>query len=470
MSDSTAIPIDQLAAEAKKEEQKHVLPPVPIAVLITAIVVIALGAVAAPLGAILGTSSQTSVDSLSSSVLSQAVDLVFVQVQESIYQPKRMLGVLMEDKTLENAMLTNFNNLVNETQLYFLMYNMIMSSPFLSGVSCAGGGANIALWADWSTNGFLVQSPYNPATKRYDLAIKRSYDFPWNVVLLNAAFYQYMMTNPNLTTPWYSWTYNFGVAIASVSQMKFIRSVKADGPVYSCSFGFETEGAMGELFKRLEVTRNTKLFLLDSVSESLLANNVPYTLYSVNYTDPLKTVTQFTVSTTNDTTLKSIGTKIRSIYGNFTKIPNRNQTTTLQTDVDGQQWLISTRYLTEPNDWLLVVAIPRSDFFGEIDAATRRVLAICISIAVIGIGFVALISFFALQPLGKLAKAMESLTKLDFSALEGNILNERSGVTEVRRLQAFASGIRKNKALVGGTTVKSSLNPPSNNSAHNIAS
>ncbi|KAI8841732.1 hypothetical protein BC829DRAFT_420437 [Chytridium lagenaria] len=437
MADSTAIPIDQLAAEAKKDEQKHILPPVPIAVLITAIVILALGAVAAPLGAILGTSSQTSIDSLSSSVLSQAVDLVFVQVQESLYQPKRMLNVLLDDKTLENAMLNNFNNLANETSLYFLMYNMIMSSPFLSGVSCPSrrvwtnttfvsgyrldGGANIALWTDWTTNGFLYRANYNDRTNKYDLGVRPNYEFPWNVVLLNTALHVYKP-----------------------------QSYLALGTLGHTTF----------------------------VSESMLANNVPYTLYSVNYTDPYKSVTQFTVATTNDTIVRAVGSKLRSIYGNFTKIPNRNRATTLQTDVNGQQWLISTRYLTEPNDWLLIVAIPRSDFFGEIDAATRRVLAICISIAVIGIGFVALISFFALQPLGKLAKAMESLTKLDFSALEGNILNERSGVTEVRRLQttfsimckAFASGIRKNKALVSGganTGMKSTLNPPSTNSSHN---
>ncbi|KAJ3214799.1 hypothetical protein HDU67_001185 [Dinochytrium kinnereticum] len=487
MSDSVSIPVDQLAAEARKDEKKSIFPPVPIAVLITFIVLVALGAVAAPLGAILGTTSQSSIDSLSGTVLSQSVDLVFVQVQDKILQPRRMMSVLMDDKTVENAMLNNFNNLVNETALYFMMYKMTMSSSFLSGVSCVTypnlfgrsppgpfgpnstfvsayrlqGGANIALWADWSTGGFLVQSPYNPATNRYDLNITVPYAFPWNVVLLNTAFYNYMFTNP--IEP--------GVAISSVSQMKFIDRVSTSHPAYSCSFGFENEGAMGQLFKELQVTPNAKLFLFDSVSESLLANSVPYTLYSVNYTDPLKTVTQFTVSTTNDTMLRDIGEKLRSIYGNFTRIPNKNGTTTLQTDVNGQKWYISTRYLTEPSDWLLVVAIPRSDFFGEIDAASKKVIAICVSIALIGIALIALISFFSLQPLSKLSKAMESLTKLDFSALEGNILNDRSGVLEVRKLQltfaimckAFASGIRKNKALVGGATgaatMKSSMNP-----------
>ncbi|KAJ3096874.1 hypothetical protein HDU97_005472 [Phlyctochytrium planicorne] len=486
--DSTNIPIEQLAAEAKKEEKKQLLPPVPIAVLITAIVLVALGAVAAPLGAILGLTSQNTIDNLSGSVLQQALDLIFVQVQEALLQPKRMLSVLMDDKGLENAMLTNFRNLQNETGLYFLMYNMIMTSSFLSGVSCVtypnlfgkspdgpfgpnttfasvyrlAGGGNTALWTDWTTNGMLYQATYNPTTNKYDKDFKVPYPFPWNYVLVNTAFYQYMFSNASFRDPWYSWTYNGGVAISSVSQMKFYDSISTQHPSFSCSFGFENEAAMGTLFTQLKVTPNTKLFMIDSVTESLLANSVPSTLFSVNWTDPLQSVTQFTVSTTNDTNVKNIGLKIRDMYGGkFTRIPVQKTTINIQTDVNGEKYLISLRFLNEPSNWLLIVAIPRSDFFGDIDAASKKVIAICVSIAVLGIALIALVSFFALRPLSKLSSAMESLTKLDFSALEGgNLLTERSSVLEIRKLQltfaimckAFASGIRKNKALVGGGT------------------
>ncbi|KAJ3095724.1 hypothetical protein HDU96_001065 [Phlyctochytrium bullatum] len=485
--DSTNIPIEQLAQEARKDEKKSIFPPVPIAVLITFIVLMALGAVAAPLGAILGTTSQNSINTLSNTVINQAADLIFVQVQDKLLQPKRMLQVLIQDNTLERAMLTNFNNLRNESALYTLMNNMIDTEAFLSGVSCVTypnifgrspngpfgpnmtfvssykvSGQIWALWMDWSTNGFLMQGLYNSATGNWDRNFSMAYDFPWNFVLLNTAFTQYMFTNPNLTTPWYSWTYNYGVAIASVSQLRTIPRVSQRFPSLSCSFGFETEAATGKLFRDLKVTSNSKLFMIEANSESMLGNSVPNSLYWVNETDPLKTVTQWNVSTTNDTLVRSISSQIKSFYGgSFSGIPRRNTSNLIEITVNGERWFANTRFLNEPENWLLIVAIPRKDFFGEIDEANRRVIAICVSVAIVGVALVAAISYLALLPLSKLMKAMESLTKLDFSALEGNILNDRSNVLEVRKLQitfaimckAFASGIRKNKALVTGNAV-----------------
>ncbi|KAJ3099243.1 hypothetical protein HDU96_010767 [Phlyctochytrium bullatum] len=507
--DSTNIPIEQLAQEARKDEKKSIFPPVPIAVLITFIVLVALGAVAAPLGAILGTTSQNSVNTLSNTVINQAADLIFVQVQDKLLQPKRMLQVLLQDNTLERAMLTNFNNLRNETALYTLMNNMILTEDFLSGVSCVTYpnifgrspdgpyGPNLtfvsgyrldgeiwSFWMDWSTNGILLKALYNPDSGNWDKGVTAAYNFPWNFVLLNTAFTQYMFTNPNLTTPWYSWTYNYGVAVASVSQLRKIPRISQRVPSLSCSFGFETEAATGKLFRDLKVTPNSKLFMIEAISESMLGNSVPNTLYWVNETDPLKTVTQWNVSTTNDTLVRSIGSQIKSFYGgSFTGIPRKNSSNLIEITVNGERWFANTvnpsphplltifqRFLNEPDNWLLIVAIPRKDFFGDIDEANRRVIAICVSVAIVGVALVAVISYLALLPLSKLIKAMESLTKLDFSALEGNILNDRSNVLEVRKLQitfaimckAFASGIRKNKALVTGNAgTKTSSHVPS---------
>ncbi|KAJ3294161.1 hypothetical protein HDU76_006975 [Blyttiomyces sp. JEL0837] len=272
-----------------------------------------------------------------------------------------------------------------------------------------------------------------------------------------------MINEPMNSEPFYSWTYNFGTMIASVSQSVFDLTISPTHPIYACSIGFENNNALGSLFTSIKVTQNTKLMMIDSVTGTLLANSVKNSIYHVNETDPLKTVTPWKPTDSNDTTTVRIGETLLRLYGNYSKIPRdvNGQTITTQTDIgDGQQWFINTKYLDRPNNWVLIVAIPRSDFFADVDNAEKKVLIISVTVAVVGVILTAVASFLALRPLYKLTKAMEALTKMDFSALEGNILKDRSFISEVRKLQrtfstmckAFAAGIRKNKALMNGGT------------------
>ncbi|KAJ3331995.1 hypothetical protein HDU76_001611 [Blyttiomyces sp. JEL0837] len=243
----------------------------------------------------------------------------------------------------------------------------------------------------------------------------------------------------------------------------------SSNPLFYCSTAFEAEKALGQLFVDIKVTEASKLFMIDSATGTLLANSVPHSIFSVNYSDPLLGVSSWTPTTSNDTTLNQIGYTLLKLYGNYSQIPNTGNTLTVEADVgDGQKWFINTRYLKSPGTWILVVAIPRSDFFSNIDAAEKRIVIISIVIGVLGVVGTAVMSFFALRPLYKLAKAMEQLTKMDFSALEGNILQDRSLISEVRLLQrtfatmckAFAGGIKKNKSLMGGIAKASSHSTP----------
>ncbi|KAJ3272361.1 hypothetical protein HDU76_010932, partial [Blyttiomyces sp. JEL0837] len=122
-------------------------------------------------------------------------------------------------------------------------------------------------------------------------------------------------------------------------------------------------------------------------------------------------------------------------------------------------------------------AIPRADFFAKTDEANKKAIIVAVCIGVSGLVFAGLASWLAMRPLQTLTTAMEKLTKMDFSALEGDILNDRSFMTEVRKLQstfalmckAFAAGIKKNKSLMGakpgGTGGGSSQQTNSQNSA-----
>ncbi|KAJ3287045.1 hypothetical protein HDU76_007892, partial [Blyttiomyces sp. JEL0837] len=460
------------------------------------VVIVALAAVTGPVGAILGNTSESTTNDLSNTVMLQAVDIAANQIQDVLDQPNRLLQVAVPDSNVKKAMIYNFNNLKNETDVFDLFGNMAATSPWLNGLICvsypnlfglsppgrfgpnltaiasyragaSGVGAKFGrYWVDWSTNGYMMQSSYNTTSNSYDAPAPLS--VPYMYIIGNSDAVIKMLSDPLGTDTWYSYSYTQAVMIGSVTRHMIDNQISTKHPLYSCSVNMEANLALGALFTSLKVTPNSKLFMIDSTNGILLANSVPNSIFWTNYSDPyLSSSIPWTPTMSNDTLLNKLGQTLLNLYGNYSKVPyNNGQTLSIQTPIgDGQEWFINTKYLARPNNWLLVIAIPRNDFFSNIDAAKKRVLIISISVAVAGVVLVSVASFLALRPLYKLTEAMKLLTKMDFSALEGNILKDRSLIAEVRGLQitfstmckAFAAGIRKNKNLMTTTGAKSTM-------------
>ncbi|KAJ3294162.1 hypothetical protein HDU76_006976, partial [Blyttiomyces sp. JEL0837] len=209
MADGTTTAISDLAGEVEKEESwVGKLPAIPIAVVVTAVVVVALAAVTGPVGGILGSTSQSTTNDLSSLVMNQAVDITAVQVQDVLDQPYRLMQVLSPDLNVKRAILTNFNNLQNETVLYQWMFHMMNTSDWVNGISCVSypngpsgpygpnttfianyklaNYPNTAMWVDWTTNGILIESKFDDSTGKY-MTPDVPYPIPWNYVLLSTA-------------------------------------------------------------------------------------------------------------------------------------------------------------------------------------------------------------------------------------------------------------------------------------------
>ncbi|KAJ3331455.1 hypothetical protein HDU76_003151 [Blyttiomyces sp. JEL0837] len=485
--------LTELASESRKETSTPWKPRFPISCVVMALVIVALAAVCVPLGSIMSITANKSIDELSSIVMAQAVNNTFQQVQEVIIQPRKILQVAVSNQGLQNALVNNMNNLKSESSSFQLLMALTASTKG-NGVDCVtypnlrGGTTNTAypnatffgvykettanslendlyIWMDDSTGPYL--NFYNPPTSQVQSPSGKLYDFNFAQTLLFQPWYQHMLNLPNDTAPFYGYNYNYGDLLSSVSQVVWT-SASTTIPSFTCSVGFKNAVSLDPLFDNIKVTANTHVFMMDVNNGNLLANSVPHTVSKVaNYTDPLRPVIQFTPDTTNDTTVNAIGQVLRSRYGNYSLVPNTGSTITFETTMNGQSWFINLKHLDEPINWMLVVAIPRSDFFEKTDNAGRLAIILSVVIGVVGILLAALASWIAMRPLHQLTKAMENLTKLDFSALEGDILNSRSLMAEVRDLQttfatmckAFASGIRRNKALTaggyGGSTTKS---------------
>ncbi|KAJ3316188.1 hypothetical protein HDU76_002012 [Blyttiomyces sp. JEL0837] len=272
--------------------------------------------------------------------------------------------------------------------------------------------------------------------------------------------------------------YTNGWLTSSVTASAQIPSLTPNHVTFSCVVGFDNRISLDPLLTSIKVTDQTHVFLMDADSGLLLSNSVPHTTFAIsNFSDPTIPVTPFTPATTNDTYARDLGLYLKNTYGNYSLIPNLNQTMSIQTTIGGTRWLINYRYLDRPSNWIVVIGIPRSDFFSKTDAAQQKALILACVLAVVGVVVTVVASWAAMRPLHTLTLAMEKLTKMDFSALEGDILNERSFMLEVRKLQttfalmckAFASGIRKNKALVQPSDRRTSSAMPTESSISRVS-
>ncbi|KAJ3210809.1 hypothetical protein HDU67_004993 [Dinochytrium kinnereticum] len=483
--DSMNTSVAELAADskAKKEEQGcgfHL----PVAVIVMIIVIITLGAVAGPLFYILHSNAVDSVNTFGSTIMNQAVDKVVSQVQDVLFLPYSLVAMTITNLPLQRALLTNNRNLRSEVDTYFFMSSVTATSEYISGVSCASypnifeepprpptpgnlnmtfigtykrdNKPNAALYMDWTTGPILNQMNYSIENSAFGPSAPAFGPLNWVNALSTFEFFNAMLTRPTDRSPWTSISFNQGVMISGVNQM-FFAPQYPDHPAYSCSVGFENEKGIGKLFREIKVTPNSKVIMIDTLTGKVVASSVPNTVFRTipNARSP----EQYDLTNTIDTTAQLIGKTLSDVYGNYTKIPYSLETISRQVDIgDGQTWFINTRYLAQPSNWMIIVAVPRSDFFGETDRASRKAIILASTVAAAGVIIAAVAAFLLMRPLYKLSKAMEMLTNLDFSALEGNILRERSFVGEVRNLQitfstmckAFASGIRRNRALAGG--------------------
>ncbi|KAJ3316460.1 hypothetical protein HDU76_001777, partial [Blyttiomyces sp. JEL0837] len=229
--------------------------------------------------------------------------------------------------------------------------------------------------------------------------------------------YNYLLTKSDQVE--YQNTYTKGRLFTSAIGGVWDYSTSKSHISYACEVGSDSDGALSPLLESIKVTTNTHVFLMDSVTGILLANSVPGTCFKVvNASDPSLPTVAFTPDTTNDTHARDIGMYLKGKYGNYSLIPNMNQTVSMETAIGNTRWIINYRYLDTPNTYIVVVGIPRSDFFSKVDSAQQKALILACVLAAVGVIFTVICAWFAMRPLHTLTLAMEKLTKMDFTALE----------------------------------------------------
>ncbi len=139
--------------------------------------------------------------------------------------------------------------------------------------------------------------------------------------------------------------------------------------------------------------------------------------------------------------IRSAAKQLQKTFGSFAQIHSQGQFTL---DIDGSRQFLTVAPLQDERglDWLIVVAIPESDFREQINANTRTTILLCCFAFIVAIVLGILTSRWVVAPISRLMKASKALTKMsesaDFTCSELDEEVEVKGVNELGLLaQSF---------------------------------
>ncbi|KAI8846719.1 hypothetical protein BC829DRAFT_398073 [Chytridium lagenaria] len=443
----------------------------------------AIVSIVAPMGTIFVGTSRTSINDLSSITIQVAATQASQGVETAISNTARVLDQLMTSPYFPADFIQNGSNILRSPTLLPAMLTGLRTFDYISAIVCANPGptaigpfgpftnnSNIqALWTPFlSTNGTKqVAVIYADASTNATNQLRVYASDLTTVTRTGFAGPKGVQTRRDLLfTDFYSAIQPinpyFGLTLVNTSgvsfwQMSYYRHFYRAGaatPAFGCSIGYIIDEALVPFLNSVRVTNNTIVILAEKNTALLIATNRRDSL-AINST-------RVTADMSPHPDVALVGKGLFSIYGNISTITNE---TVARTPVwqrkldDGQEWFLSSSIINvRGTEFILAIAFPRSDMFSKIDSAERQGLVIAVCVAVAGTLLTGALTFLALRPLHNMALSMKQLTKFDFSSLENGALERRSLMAEIREVEvvfdtmvvAFASAIKKNKALVSG--------------------
>ncbi|MBW4610710.1 MAG: response regulator [Hassallia sp. WJT32-NPBG1] len=213
---------------------------------------------------------------------------------------------------------------------------------------------------------------------------------------------------------WYAETVKAGKPIWSqIYQWEippFPLAISANRPVYDKNknligvIGIDQRlSQISDFLQQLKISPNAKTFILErnGLIVATSSSEKPYTMVS-NKPQRLKAIDS------SDPLVQASTKYLTQHFGDFSKIKNGQQVDFL---VNGQQQFIQvTPWGDEWGlDWLVVVAVPESDFMAQINANTRSTILLCLGALVLASLLGVYTSRWITQPILRLSKASEAI-------------------------------------------------------------
>ncbi|MBE9031194.1 HAMP domain-containing protein [filamentous cyanobacterium LEGE 11480] len=213
-----------------------------------------------------------------------------------------------------------------------------------------------------------------------------------------------------------------------------ILSVSFNHPLYDAEKRFQ--GVISSDFiltqlsgflRDLEVSQSSRVFLIER-SGNLIASSADETPYKLLN----KTAKRLPVEESRDAVIRGAAAYLRGKFENFTQI---DQAQSLQTRIQGQMhYLHVSPWRDEQGlDWLIVMAVPESDFLGTVQANTRQTIFLCLIALIVSTGIGLWTSRGILRPIRSISQASDALAHG-----QSEVAVPESNITELNRVaQSF---------------------------------
>jgi methyl-accepting chemotaxis protein len=189
-----------------------------------------------------------------------------------------------------------------------------------------------------------------------------------------------------------------------------VMSVSFNAPIYSADN--QLQGVMGgdfiltqlsEFLKQLEVSQGARVFLIER-SGAMIASSAdqkPYKLVG-------KKAERLNAEESSDPVIRDAAQFLKQKFDGFGAI---GEATAFQTPLQGQTHYVNVTPWKDPQglDWLIVMAVPESDFLGTVAANTRQTIFLCIVALIVATILGLWTSRWILGPIQGLNRAADAL-------------------------------------------------------------
>jgi HAMP domain-containing protein len=180
---------------------------------------------------------------------------------------------------------------------------------------------------------------------------------------------------------------------------------------------------LGNFLKTLKVSPAARTFLIerDGLLIASSANEAPYKLVS-NKAERLKAI---------DSKDKVIRGATQKLFEQFKQLNSVKGEQSVEVTIEGERHFLHVSPWQDALglDWLIVVAVPESDFLGQVQANTRQTILLCFLALIGAIGVGILTSRWLVKPIQQLSLASNDLAKGNWETTA-----PASNITEINAL------------------------------------
>ncbi len=179
---------------------------------------------------------------------------------------------------------------------------------------------------------------------------------------------------------------------------------------------------ISKFLNHIKIGRSGQIFIMER-SGMLVASSTQQELFTPNKNNA-KEFQRIRALDSRDPLISSTAQSLNQKFGNFSNIKNIQQ---IEFMLAGDRQLIQVMPFQDQRgiDWLIIVAVPESDFMEQINANTHTTILLCLIALGLGIGLVIFTSRWISQPIHLLSQASKEIAqgKLD-QKVEIKIIDE----------------------------------------------